>query len=118
MGGMAMLTIETSSRFMNAASSMTTSAAHRRGSAGSFAAAPAAACGGRISASELIGSPPWRTTLREVIISDNYCLVFLDTWKSSDVGRGGGSDDGAWARGGGGARRGGRAGGRRASGVG
>src|ERR1700685_3568829 len=98
MGGMAMLTIETSSRFMNAASSMTTSAAHLRGSA--FGPAPAAAWDGRISASELIGSPPSRTTLREVIILDNYCLVLLDTWESSNIERGGGGDDGTLGVGG------------------
>jgi hypothetical protein len=35
----------------------------------------------------LIGSPPWRTTLREVIISYNYCLVFLNTWDPNYAGR-------------------------------
>src|SRR5580700_1712939 len=99
---MAMLTIETSSRFMNAASSMTTSAAHRRGSAALapvFASALSPAGSGRISASKLIGSPPWRTTLREVIISYSYCLTFLDTWIMNYAGRGGGGDDGARSRG-------------------
>src|SRR5215469_583345 len=80
MDGMAMLTMDTSSKFMNAASSRIVRVSHRRGSARS----PGAGGGARIRASEVIVVSAHRRYLnytREPNISLTRYLILLDNRK-------------------------------------